>query len=75
MKRYLLLLIVALLLVTGCNKNKTIICEKETKTDTNLVMKHKVTLEYEDDYVKELEMITTSDLSETTYNRIIRSRS
>ena len=68
MKKYILALITLLLIVTGCSKSRTMVCTRKTETDTKLTMNSTVTITYNDKKIEEIESVTVSDLSQTSYN-------
>ena len=45
-KIYIILIPVFILLLTGCNKNKTLICTRDNETTNNVLIRSEVTVEY-----------------------------
>ena len=64
-KIYLIIIPVFILLLTGCNKNKTLVCTRDNETTNNVVISSKVNVEYNDDKLLTFKLETITDLSKT----------
>ena len=61
----MILIPVFILLLTGCNKNKTLVCTRDNETTNNVLISSTVKVQYNDDKIIDFKLETTTDLSKT----------
>ena len=66
MKRiYIILIPIFIIILTGCSKNKTLICTRDNETTNNVLIRSEVTVEYTDDKLISFKQEQITDLSKT----------
>ena len=64
-KLYLIIIPVFILLLTGCNKNKTLVCTRDNETTNNVLIRSNVNVVYNEEKLVSFELETITDLSKT----------
>ena len=64
-KIYLIIIPVFILLLTGCNKNKTLVCTRDNETTNNVLIRSNVNVAYNEEKLVSFELETITDLSKT----------
>ena len=64
-KIYLIIIPVFILLLTGCNKNKTLVCTRDNETTNNVLIRSNVNVVYNEEKLVSFELETITDLSKT----------
>lgn len=64
-KIYIILIPVFIFLLTGCNKNKTLVCTRNNETTNNVLISSEANIEYNDEKIINIKIETITDLSKT----------
>ncbi len=64
-KIYILLIPIFILILTGCGKNKTLVCTRDNETTNNVLIRSTVNVEYTDEKLVNFKLETITDLSKT----------
>ena len=64
-KIYIILIPVFILLLTGCNKNKTLVCTSDNETTNNVLISSEAKIEYNEEKIISVKIETITDLSKT----------
>lgn len=64
-KIYIFLIPIFILLLTGCNKNKTLVCTRDNETTNNVLISSEAKVEYNDEKIINVKIETITDLSKT----------
>ena len=62
-KIYIILIPIFILLLTGCNKNKTLVCTRSNETTNDVLISSEATIEYNDEKLVSAKLETVTDLS------------
>ena len=64
-KIYIFIIPILVLILTGCNKNKTLVCTRDNETTNNVLIRSNVKVEYNDEKIVSFKLETITDLSKT----------
>ena len=64
-KIYIILIPIVILLLTGFNKNKTMVCTRDNETTNNVLISSEAKVEYNEEKIVSVKIETITDLSKT----------
>lgn len=64
-KIYMLLIPIFIIILTGCGKNKTLVCTRDNETTNNVLIRSTANIEYTDEKLVSFKLETITDLSKT----------